>query len=484
MKEQPWNLDSMAAPSLAHVQLIVIRQHHLKGLRMFQCSNCGRQYVKYEGRCGCTSQWGTITEIPNPISSQSTRQSDFQNIEPLELSSITPNTDVRNKTEIPEMDRVLGGGLVQGSVILLGGEPGIGKSTLLLQIADHLAQRGGSILYVAGEESGDQIKIHTQRLSIVGSGIMILEATQVESVLHASNTHKPSLIIVDSIQTLHSTSLDSPYGTVAQTRECTQLLTANAKHHNITTILAGHVTKEGDLAGPRLLEHIVDVVLSLEGDRTSQARFVRSLKNRFGSTNEIGIFHMETGGFRSITDPSQSVLEHRPKTSIGSILVPIIEGNRPILTEIQALTTRTHAQSPRRSATGVDFGRILLITSVISQRLGLPLHNTDVIINATGGFRINETATDLGIALAIISSQRNLPLPSSIAAVGEIGLSGELRPVPRMDNRLLEIYRLGISRVLVPFSTQKHQAKTGTLDIIQCESLHEATLHVFNEYAE
>ena len=346
---------------------------------MFQCSDCGRQYVKYEGRCGCTTQWGTIVNIPDESPSRSTKQTELQNVVPQELSSFTTKATARNSTEIPEMDRVLGGGLVEGSVILLGGEPGIGKSTLLLQIANNLAHKGESVLYVAGEESGDQIKIHAQRLSIPGSGILVLETTQLESVLHTATIHNPSLIIVDSIQTLHASTIDSAYRTIAQTRECTQLLAANAKQHGITTILAGHVTKEGDLAGPRLLEHIVDVVLSLEGERTTQSRFVRSLKNRFGSTNEIGIFNMEATGFTSVSDPSQSALEHRPKNPIGSVLVPIIEGNRPILTEIQALTTRTHAQTPRRSATGVDFGLTLLNTSVTVSYTQQKLPTSDLV---------------------------------------------------------------------------------------------------------
>jgi DNA repair protein RadA/Sms len=446
---------------------------------MFQCSNCERQYIKPEGRCVCTDQWGTIVQAPDPVPSQPAKNIEFQNIVPQELSAIDANNASRMETTMPEMDRVLGGGLVAGSVILLGGEPGIGKSTLLLQIAHTIAQKGGVVLYVAGEESGDQIKIHARRLAISGKGIMVLETTQLESALHAANSSQPDLMIIDSIQTLHASRLDSGYGTIAQTRECTQLLTANAKQRNLTTILAGHVTKDGDLAGPRLLEHMVDVVLSLEGDRTSKGRVVRSLKNRFGSTNEIGIFTMESTGFTSVNDPSQSVLEHRPDRQVGSVLVPIIEGNRPILTEIQALTTRTNAQTPRRSSTGVDFGRTLLITSVISQRLGLALHNIDVIINATGGFRINETAADLGIALAIISSQKDLPLPSSIAVLGEVGLSGELRPVPRIDSRLSEIDRLGIATVLVPFSSQQSHIQSKTLNVIPCKTLQEAITQAF-----
>jgi DNA repair protein RadA/Sms len=420
-------------------------------------------------------------EIPDQPSRTSVKQVAFQNIIPQELSAIKATNTARIKTRMPEMDRALGGGLVAGSVILLGGEPGIGKSTLLLQIANNIAKAGGLVLYVAGEESADQIKIHAQRLSITGKGIMVLETTQLESVIHAASAHNPTLIIVDSIQTLHASTLDSAYGTIAQTRECTQVITAHAKQQNITTILAGHVTKDGDLAGPRLLEHIVDVVLALEGDRTTKARVVRSLKNRFGSTSEIGIFTMETTGFSSVADPSQSVLEHRPEKPIGSVLVPIIEGNRPILTEIQALTTRTQAQTPRRSATGVDFGRTLLIASVISKRLGVALHNTDVIINATGGFRVNETAADLGIALAIISSQKDLPLPSSIAVVGEIGLSGELRPVPRIDSRISELDRLGISTVLIPFSSQQVPFPAGNLEVVACKTVQDATTRIFSD---
>ena len=448
---------------------------------MFQCSSCGKQYVKSEGRCVCTNQWGTIVEVHDPTPLRSAKHIELQNIVPQELSAIDANNASRTETTMPEMDRVLGGGLVAGSVTLLGGEPGIGKSTLLLQIANTIAQKGGLVLYVAGEESGDQIKIHAQRLSISGKGIMVLATTQLESALHAANSIQPNLMIIDSIQTLHASNSDSSYGTITQTRECTQLLTANAKQHNLTTILAGHVTKDGELAGPRLLEHMVDVVLSLEGDRTGNGRVVRSLKNRFGSTNEIGIFTMEPSGFTSVNDPSQSVLEHRPDQQVGSVLVPIIEGNRPILTEIQALTTRTNAQTPRRSSTGVDFGRTLLITSVISQRLGLALHNTDVIINATGGFRISETAADLGIALAIISSQKDLPLPSSVAVLGEVGLSGELRPVPRIDSRLSEIDRLGIATVVVPFSSHRSHIQPKAVDVVPCKTLQEAIAQVFIE---
>ena len=367
-----------------------------------------------------------------------------------ELISITSEEAPRLPLPYAEVNRVLGGGLVPGSVVLLAGEPGIGKSTLLLQLAQSIAPEHGQALYVSGEESAQQLRLRSQRLGVSGEGVLVLCETDLETVMAHLEQVRPSLAVVDSIQTMQWGGLDAHPGSVAQIRECTRLLMQQAKALQVSLLLAGHVTKEGDIAGPRVLEHMVDVVLSLEGERVTALRLLRGVKNRFGSTSEVGVFQMESQGLVEVADPSRIFIQERLPDAVGSVLVPTLEGTRPLLVEVQALTTPSSAPVPRRIANGVEFNRLLLITSVLSQRQRLPLGSQDVIVSVAGGLRVAEPAADLGIALAIVSSLRNSPIQAGFGVVGEVGLSGEVRRVPQVERRLGELARLGVERCLVP----------------------------------
>ena len=418
---------------------------------LFVCRECGHQSLKWEGRCPSCGQWDAL-EQSSSLPSRSPRGTwlSAQEAQVRELTSITPQEVPRLPLPFSEVNRVLGGGLVPGSVVLIAGEPGIGKSTLLLQMAQAVAQTHGKALYVSGEESAQQLRLRSQRLEISGEGVLVLCETDVETVLTHLDQTRPSLMVVDSIQTMHWGGLDTHPGSVAQIRECTRLLMQQAKVLQVPLLLAGHVTKEGDIAGPRMLEHMVDVVLSLEGERVTALRLLRGVKNRFGSTNEVGVFQMESQGLVEVADPSRVFVEERLPDAVGSILVPTLEGTRPLLVEVQALTTPSAAPVPRRIANGVEFSRLLLIASVLSQRLDLSLGSQDIIVSIAGGLRVAEPAADLGIALAIASSLRNTPIEANVAAVGEVGLSGEVRRVPQLERRLGELSRLGMERCLVP----------------------------------
>jgi DNA repair protein RadA/Sms len=349
-----------------------------------------------------------------------------------------------------ELNRVLGGGIVPGSLTLIGGEPGIGKSTLLLQVSALLASDRGDVVYVSGEETLHQTKIRAQRLGIKGDRLYLLAETSLDVILARIDELKPCLVVVDSIQSVCLPELETAPGSIAQVKECTLRLMHWAKLTQVPVCITGHVTKDGAIAGPRVLEHIVDVVLYLEGEPFSAYRLLRSVKNRFGSTNEVGIFEMKEPGLVEVTNPSQVFLSQRAGEAIGSAVVPTLEGSRPLLVEIQALTNSTSFGLPRRTANGVDFGRLLMITAVLSRRVGLRLGNQDIIVNATGGMRIGEPAADLAIALAICSSFRDRGVDPEMVAVGEVGLSGELRAVSQLDRRLSEAARLGFKRCLVP----------------------------------
>ena len=350
---------------------------------------------------------------------------------------------------------MLGGGIVPGSLVLMAGEPGIGKSTLLVQVAGFLAKTGNQVLYVSGEESAQQIKLRSQRLGVPGQGIHLLLETDVDLVVEQMEQPRPALVMVDSIQSLYSQEVPSGPGSVAQVRECTLRLMRWAKGAGVPMIITGHVTKDGSLAGPRVLEHIVDVVLYLEGEELNSYRLLRSVKNRFGSTNEVGIFQMSGEGLEEVSDPSQNLLSQRVQESVGSAVVPVLEGSRPLLVEVQALTSPSFLPTPRRIANGVDYNRLLMISAVLSRRVGLNLSNQDIIVSVAGGIRVREPAADAAIALAIASSYRNAPLALDLAALGEVGLSGELRSAPQLERRLAEANRLGFARCLLPVSAQR-----------------------------
>ena len=383
-------------------------------------------------------------------------------------------TDAQDRFPLPllEFNRVLGGGVVPGSLVLIAGDPGIGKSTLLLQVSALITQAQGNVVYVSGEETPRQIKLRAERLEMKGDKLYLLAETNLEVILNQIEQLSPSLVVIDSIQTVYRPELDTTPGSITQVRECTLQLMRWAKLSATPIFIAGHVTKDGAIAGPRVLEHIVDVVLYLEGEPFSSYRLLRCAKNRFGSTNEVGIFEMKKEGLVEVTDPSQALLSRRFSQAIGSVVVPTLEGSRPLLVEIQALTNPTSFGLPRRTANGVDFGRLLLITAVLSRRVGLKLGNQDIITNVTGGLRIGEPAADLGIALAIASSYRDMGVDPSLVAVGEVGLSGELRPVSQLERRVSEAARLGFKRCLVP--KRGSQVRDKDIELIPASTLREA----------
>jgi DNA repair protein RadA/Sms len=375
---------------------------------------------------------------------------------------------------LAEFNRVLGGGIVPGSLVLIGGDPGIGKSTLLLQVSAMAAQQGGKVLYVSGEESLQQVRLRANRLGLGGGGLYILAETNLEAILGQLDQAAPDLVVVDSIQTVSVDELGSAPGSVGQIRECTMRLMGWAKTAGVPVLISGHVTKDGAIAGPRVLEHIVDVVLYLEGEAFSAYRLLRSVKNRFGSTNEVGIFEMRGEGLVEVDNPSEVFLSQRAKEAVGSAVVPTIEGTRPLLVEIQALTSATSFGLPRRTANGIDFNRLLLIAAVLSKRVGLALGSQDIIVNVVGGLRVNEPAADLGIALAIASSLRGVAIDSGLVAVGEVGLSGELRGVPQLERRLAEAAKLGFQRCLVPKSREGAAPIPRGIEAVAVESVKES----------
>jgi DNA repair protein RadA/Sms len=416
---------------------------------VFICQECGKESSKWLGRCPDCQQWNTFVETRASATVVTSRIA--RPLAPArELSEVEIETTRRIPVPIAEFNRVLGGGLVPGSMVLISGDPGIGKSTLLLQASAALASKDSPVVYVTGEETVNQIKLRAERLKLDGAGLFIIADTDLEAVLGQVEQLSPGLVVVDSIQTVFTPDLEASPGSISQVRECTVRLMQWAKSSGVAVFIAGHVTKEGAIAGPRVLEHIVDVVLYLEGEQFSAYRLLRSVKNRFGSTNEVGVFEMKEKGLVEVANPSQAFLSQRGAGAVGSAVVATIEGSRPLLVEIQALTTTTSFGQPRRTANGVDFNRLLLVAAVLTKRVGLRLGNQDIMVNVIGGLRVNEPAADLGMALAIASSGRDVEVVPMTAAVGEIGLSGEIRKVSQLERRLGEVARLGFTRCLVP----------------------------------
>jgi DNA repair protein RadA/Sms len=439
---------------------------------IFVCQECGRESFKWLGRCPDCQQWNTFVETRAAATIVTSRMA--RPLTPArELSEVAIETTHRLPVPIDEFNRVLGGGLVPGSMVLISGDPGIGKSTLLLQASAALARKDSPVVYVTGEETVNQIKLRAERLGMDGAGLFIIADTDLEAVLSQVEQLSPGLVVVDSIQTVFTPDLEASPGSISQVRECTVRLMQWAKSGGVAVFIAGHVTKEGAIAGPRVLEHIVDVVLYLEGEQFSAYRLLRSVKNRFGSTNEVGVFEMKEKGMIEVANPSQAFLSQRGEGAVGSAVVSTIEGSRPLLVEIQALTTTTSFGQPRRTANGVDFNRLLLVAAVLTKRVGLRLGNQDIMVNVIGGLRVSEPAADLGIALAIASSSRDVAVAPMTAAVGEIGLSGEIRKVSQLERRLGEVARLGFTRCLVPKSGDQINNIKG-LEIIPVASLREA----------
>ncbi len=440
---------------------------------VFVCQQCGREELRWLGRCPNCQEWNSFVEKPVSAPTSSLRPSSPLN-PPQELSQIAIEAAGRFSLPLPEFNRVLGGGLVPGSLMLTGGDPGIGKSTLLLQVSAMVAQAQGKVVYVSGEETLHQIKLRAERLGIKGENLYLLAETDLGVILNQIEELSPSLVVIDSIQAVYLPELDTAPGSITQVRECTMRLMRWAKLSGVPVFLVGHVTKDGAIAGPRVLEHIVDVVLYFEGEPFSAYRLLRCVKNRFGSTNEIGVFEMKEQGLVEVDNPSKAFLSQRWGEAIGSAVVPVLEGSRPLLVEIQALTNPTSFGLPRRTANGVDFGRLLLLTAVLSKRIGLKLGNQDIMVNVAGGLKIGEPAADLGIALAIASSFRDVAVDPELAAVGEVGLSGELRAVSQLDRRVNEAARLGFKRCLVPKVGAQLSPAPKDIELIPVSTLREA----------
>ncbi len=392
----------------------------------------------------------------------------------MELAQVSSSDAPRLSSSLKELDRVLGGGIVPGSLVLLGGDPGIGKSTLLLEISGALKTGGKPILYVSGEESLQQVRIRADRLKVPGEGLYLLSEVNLEAILDNLDRLSPALVMIDSIQTLYSDDIPGGAGSVGQVRECTLRLTQWAKAKNIPVFIAGHVTKEGDIAGPKVLEHMVDVVLYLEGEAFGPYRILRSVKNRFGSTNEVGVFQMEEQGLKEVENPSMAFLAERDPQASGSTVVPTLEGTRPLLVEVQALTNPTPYPNPRRIANGVDLGRLLMISAVLSRRAGISLADQDIIVNVVGGLRISEPAADLGIALAIASSYHDAPVREGTVILGEVGLNGELRSVTQGERRLAEAASLGFGGCVYPSRMKVTKGRQPSIELLPVENLREA----------
>jgi len=440
-----------------------------KSRTVFICQECGQESLKWLGRCPDCQTWNSFVERVErqgagvaPVAA------------PVEMCELADEELARLVIDLPEFNRVLGGGIVPGSLILVGGDPGIGKSTLMLQAALLAARDRRRVLYISGEESAQQLKMHARRLGAAGEGVFLLGETNLDGALQEADALQLSLMVVDSIQTVYTAAAPSPPGSIGQLRGCTMHLMRWAKSSGVPTCIVGHVTKEGDIAGPRLLEHIVDVVLYLEGERFSSYRLLRGVKNRFGSTNEVGVFEMTGEGLIGVDNPSEVFLAERAEEAVGSVVVPTLEGSRPLLVEVQALTSPTMLATPRRTANGLDFNRLVLVCAVLTKRAGLALGSQDIIANVVGGLRVHEPAADLGLALAIASSYRDAALPRDLVAIGEVGLSGELRSVSQMERRLAEAERLGFARCLLPQAALRRGPPASSMQLLPAASLREA----------
>ena len=423
-----------------------------KNHTVFFCKECGYESAKWMGQCPSCRQWNTFVEEPVAETARPgmTKRNAGKAAVPVSISDISLEEQDRTPTGFGELDRVLGDGIVKGSLVLVGGDPGIGKSTLLLQVCRNLAASGKRLLYISGEESLKQIKMRANRIGAVSGELFFLCETNLDAVSGAIENTKPEIVVIDSIQTMYREDLSSAPGSVSQVRESTNLLMQIAKGYGITIFIVGHVTKEGVVAGPRVLEHMVDTVLYFEGDRNDSYRILRAVKNRFGSTNEIGVFEMCRQGLVEVKNPSEFMLSGKPENASGSVVACAMEGTRPMLMEIQALVCRSNFGMPRRTAAGLDYNRVNLLMAVLEKRAGLELSNYDAYVNIAGGIKMNEPAADLGIVLAIASSYRNRPIPDDMIVFGEVGLSGEVRAVTMPEQRVAEARKLGFKSCIVP----------------------------------
>ena len=420
----------------------------------YVCQNCGYENPKWLGKCPECLQWNTfveeIEEKMTPRQESLAKQASRSTSRPVSINSIAPKREERFSTSIPELDRVLGGGVIPGSLVLVGGDPGIGKSTLLLQVSNNVAETGKKVLYISGEESEHQITMRAKRLKISSDNLYIYTENNLAAIELQIAEVEPDMVIVDSIQTMISPEINSAPGTISQIKEGTSKFMKISKSKSISTFIVGHVTKEGALAGPKLLEHMVDTVLYFEGERYNTYRLLRAVKNRFGSTNELGVFEMKSDGLVELENPSKVLIAEKPNDVSGSVIVSTVEGTRSMLLELQALVAPTNFGYPRRTTTGVDNNRVALILAVLEKVIGMQVQSQDVFVNIIGGLRINEPSMDLGIALAIASSFRNIPVDASVVVTGEIGLTGELRTVSFIEKRIMECEKLGFKKMVIP----------------------------------
>ncbi|NMS91092.1 DNA repair protein RadA [Clostridioides difficile] len=441
----------------------------------YVCQSCGYETAKWLGKCPECTKWNTFVE---EVDQKSTKKEVFiidkSSSKPVSINSIESKEEERFTTDINELDRVLGGGIVKGSLVLVGGDPGIGKSTLLIQVSSNVANLGRTVLYITGEESESQIKMRAKRLGINSENLYIFAENNlsiIESYLESVN---PELIILDSIQTVFSPEISSAPGTVSQIKEGTSKFMKISKKMGISTFIVGHVTKEGSLAGPKLLEHMVDTVLYFEGERYNTYRLVRAVKNRFGSTNELGVFEMRDLGLVELDNPSKILISEKPKDVAGSVIISTVEGTRPMLLELQALVSPTSFGIPKRTSTGVDYNRVGMLLAVLEKRVGLQIQNQDVYINIVGGIKINEPSIDLGIAISVASSFRNIPIDEDIAVTGEVGLTGEVRAVSFIEKRISECKKLGFKKIVVPRSNYEVVKDTKGIEIWPVDNLRQA----------
>ena len=443
----------------------------------YVCQECGYESPKWMGKCSGCHNWNTFAEefeaSPRSAKHVFTALPNTKT-KPEKITSIQSEQEARVTTAMPEFNRVLGGGIVPGSLVLIGGDPGIGKSTLLLQVSSQLADKSLNILYISGEESARQTKLRADRLGVVSNQLYVLAETNLQDIVNQIETLNPAFVVIDSIQTIYREEVTSAPGSVSQVRECTSELMRIAKSKGIPIFIVGHVTKEGSIAGPRLLEHMVDAVLYFEGERHHTFRILRSVKNRFGSTNEMGIFEMKEEGLREVSNPSEIFLEERSQGAAGSTVVASMEGSRPVLVEIQALISPTSFGNPRRMATGIDHSRVPLLMAVLEKRVGLMLQNQDAYVKVAGGVKLDEPAIDLAVAVSIASSFRDQPSRPDDVLIGEVGLTGEIRRVSRIDQRVQEAAKLGFNRAIIPRKNLDGWTPPNSIEVVGVDSVQEA----------
>ena len=440
----------------------------------FVCQECGYESAKWSGKCTSCGSWNSFVEEVYDAKAKKLSVADASDAKVERLIDISISEEERMQTGLEELDRVMGGGIVNGSLTLIGGDPGIGKSTLSVQIANNVSNEGHNVLYVSGEESAKQIKMRSDRLSIKSDKLFILAETNLDIIKNVVEKINPEIIIIDSIQTMFDPNIESAPGSVSQVRSITSILMKLSKSREMATILVGHVTKDGSIAGPRVLEHMVDVVLYFEGERHNTYRLLRGVKNRFGSTNEIGMFEMRDVGLVEVKNPSEMLLSGRPEHTAGTVVVPSVEGTRPMLIEVQALVTNTLFGMPRRVATGIDYNRVVLMIAVLEKKVGLHMQNSDAYINIVGGIQIKEPAIDLGIICAIASSFKDVAIDPKTVVLGEVGLTGELRTVSFIDKRIKEASKLGFTKVVIPQANLKGLEKNSDIEVIGVPNIEKA----------